>query len=79
MASPVEQLAELLRRAGARVTLDMERSTALKCYFCGTMDAPRRLFEVGTWLEDGPGNQRRGDPIERPCCVQCATRHSLTA
>lgn len=73
--SPIERLARLLERAGARVTLDHERSTARPCFFCGATAVRRDLCKVGVWAEDRRGNVRRGDPIERPVCAGCQVAH----
>lgn len=67
----VAQLAALLGRVGAVVTLDYDRSTALPCVCCGTTDEDRTLVTLGRWAVDVGARGRRGDPIDRPVCLRC--------
>lgn len=71
MVDAVDHLAALLRDAGAVVTLDYDRSTALPCVCCGSTDEPRTLVTLGRWAVDVGARGRRGDPIDRPVCLRC--------
>lgn len=66
--SPADQLMAILQRVGARVTMDMRRSTALPCWRCDRNDVPRILLEVGRYTRGGMS----GHAIERPLCSACA-------
>jgi hypothetical protein len=70
---PVAELSDLLRDAGARPTLDMERSTALPCVRCHTTSEPRDLVRIGTYTRPMGGGLRPGDAITRPMCKACVT------
>lgn len=67
----VDRLIALLKRANAVVTLDMERSTALPCFDCGTTDQPRDLVKVGVWTRSVGARGSAGDDILRPICPRC--------
>lgn len=67
----IRELGELLREAGARVTLDQHRSISLPCVLCSTISEPRDLVRIGTYTRPMGGNLRPGDAIVRPMCVRC--------
>lgn len=71
MSGAIARLAELLRKAGAVVTLDPDRNITHPCFCCGTTDAPRDLVRVGTWSRKVGVRGDAGDPIERPLCAAC--------
>lgn len=70
MGDATTELAGLLENAGARVTLDPERNYRNPCHFCAK-PGPHGLVRIGKYHERGPGNLRKGDPIERPVCEAC--------
>lgn len=64
------ELAALLERVGARVTIDPERNNTKPCLGCGSSTTPRQLIEIGVYTMD-LGSIRKGDPIFRPLCTVC--------
>lgn len=64
MPDHVDKLCDLLRLAGARVTLDLGRNCMHPCTFCGShRDASHELVRIGTYLDS--------KPLERPVCQRC--------
>lgn len=64
-------LGELLREAGARVTLDRHRNVNGPCVLCETTSEPRDLVTIGTYTRPMGGNLRPGDAMVRPMCARC--------
>jgi hypothetical protein len=68
---PIKALDIGLRAAGARVTMDPDRSTARPCVICRTTSEPRDLVQIGTYTRRMGGNLQPGDRIDRPMCARC--------
>ena len=68
--SAVDQLVELLKQAGARVTYDSERSIEKPCYVCRTVTVERKLVAIGKFTRC-IGGHHPGDQIMRPMCESC--------
>jgi hypothetical protein len=73
----IAELVELLREAGARVTLDAERSIAKPCVVCGSTK-PRELIRIGRYERRMGGNLLPGDAIMRPMCADCVALTEAT-
>lgn len=59
---PIKQLCALLKPSGARVDVDLGRSTALPCTFCGSK-GDNDLVKIGRYGD--------GSSLERPVCTRC--------
>jgi hypothetical protein len=58
------QLGALLRKSGAKVTLDIGRNITHPCTFCGKLpDTSHELVTIGTYPN--------GDDLTRPVCANC--------
>lgn len=63
--SMLDELCDLLRISGARVTFDRGASMVKPCTFCSA-PAPQ-VGHALVWL----GTYGNGDPIRRPVCSRC--------
>jgi hypothetical protein len=64
VSDAINQLADALERAGARVIFDSGNNATHHCTYCGTRPVvAHKTMSIGTYPN--------GDPIRRPVCAQC--------